>query len=468
MGSITGTVYDSLSTHAPLANATVVLVELSHYTTTDARGSFHFDKVPDGRYTLGFTHAILDSLDLELPVVAVDVAGASKSVALATPSQATVYARLCPGPRDTDTGVIMGRVHDVDDHTPLADATVSTDWTEYTLGGGGRPAAHRVRDAVRTNSGGVYFLCGVPTGVPLEVLTELAGFGAGPLLRSLDTRLLERADFALSRRDSAARVAAGDSTHDASRDTSRDVSRDTAHVRGTATLRGTVVGADGRPVREATVDVLGTQRSARTDAAGKFRLENIPAGTRSIEVKAIGLSPMTAAMDFATNGARDTTVTIDRTALALGADTVKGRARTPSPIEDNGFETRRKQALGTYVTEDQINRHAYQDLSAVLRGIGDIRVDCNAQKAGLQGVRCLPMPKMMGIADFNGNYCTPNFFVDGVPFPVATTAQFGDLANMARPGVIRGIEVYANPGTIPAQFDLTSSTGCGSIVIWTR
>ena len=39
-GSIAGTVYDSLRTHAPLANATVVLVERSQYATTDARGRF--------------------------------------------------------------------------------------------------------------------------------------------------------------------------------------------------------------------------------------------------------------------------------------------------------------------------------------------------------------------------------------------------------------------------------------------
>jgi hypothetical protein len=48
-GSIAGTVYDSLSTHAPLANATVVLVERSRYATTDARGRFRIDSVPDGR-----------------------------------------------------------------------------------------------------------------------------------------------------------------------------------------------------------------------------------------------------------------------------------------------------------------------------------------------------------------------------------------------------------------------------------
>ncbi len=72
-GSITGTVFDSLRTRAPLAIATVVLVLHSRYVTTDARGRFRIDSVADGRYTIGVVHPVLDSLDLQLPVVPVAV-----------------------------------------------------------------------------------------------------------------------------------------------------------------------------------------------------------------------------------------------------------------------------------------------------------------------------------------------------------------------------------------------------------
>src|ERR1035437_7043951 len=263
-GSIAGTVYDSLSTHAPLANATVVLVERSRYATTDAHGQFQIDSVPDGRYTIGIMHPVLDSLDLTAPVVAVDVTGGRRTtVALFTPGAAAAYARICPDAYATETGVVIGRVHDVDDQSPLADATVTTDWTEYTLTAG-RTASRRVRAAARTNHQGVYLLCGVPTTVALDVHTELAGFSAGPTPLLLNDRLIGRVDFALSRRDSAARaVALGDSATSA------------AGVPGTASLRGTVVGGDGRPMRDAVVGILGTQRSAPTDGAGAFRMNHI-------------------------------------------------------------------------------------------------------------------------------------------------------------------------------------------------
>ncbi len=67
--TVTGTVFDSLRTRAPLAGANVVIVELSRYAAADARGRFRFDAVPAGRYGVTFLHPSLDSLDMAAEVV---------------------------------------------------------------------------------------------------------------------------------------------------------------------------------------------------------------------------------------------------------------------------------------------------------------------------------------------------------------------------------------------------------------
>jgi hypothetical protein len=449
-GSIAGTVYDSLRTHAPLANAIVVLVERDRYATTDARGHFQIDSVPDGRYTLGFMHAILDSLDMEGPMVPVEVTGGHRlDVMLFAPSAATVYARMCPG-RDPGTAAVIGRVRDADSGAPLADATVSTDWIEYTISGG-RPASHPLRVASRTTGGGLYMLCGVPTKVPLAIETERAGFLAGPTPLLVGDRLVSRVDFAISLRDSAARNRPGaDSTAAAT------------GPRGTATLRGVVRGGGGRPVLNATVAVAGTSRSARTDSTGAFRLDHIPAGTRTIEVRVIGMLPVTASIDFATNSVRDTTLSI-----AGAAQVLKPVAVETSLMASDGFETRRKQALGFFVTQQEIAQHNFLDLASILRGSRGVHVECLANKRR-QGVPCLPMPYFVSLTNFSNTNCTPNYYLDGAPFRVADPTGFADLTLTVPVSSIRGIEVYSNPGGIPPLYDMSSSTGCGSILIWTH
>jgi hypothetical protein len=448
-GSISGTVYDSLSTRGPLANATVVLVERSRFATTDSRGRFQIDSVPDGHYTLTFSHPVLDSLGLEPPAAVVEVAGGRRTVvALATPTPAAAYALLCPGKHDTETGVLLGRVRDVDDHAPLAGAAISTDWTEFALTGG-RFVGHRARAVAKTNASGIYLLCGVPKQTNLDVTADLAGAIAGPTTTSLDDRLVGRVDFAVSRMDSAAR------------NVLRTDSSAAASSHGTAALRGIVRDGDGHLLNDALVGVIGTQRSDRTKGPGTFRIDGIPAGTRTVEVRSIGWQPLTFSIDFATNASRDTSVTLNRHVQTLNPVVVLGRTNSTSAMVNAGFDRRRKQGFGAFVTQADIAKHLAFDLTDVLAGIRGIHIE--------YGTNGYPVPFMRGSA--NG-YCLPSFFLDDMPFNVQLTrdnsAPFSDLAALVPPNTIRGIEVYSSGTMIPPQYDRSSSTSCGSIVIWTH
>ena len=124
--------------------------------------------------------------------------------------------------------------------------------------------------------------------------------------------------------------------------------------------------------------------------------------------------------------------------------------------------------MGAFVTQADIARHGFSDLIEVLEGLRGVHVEWNSDRRSKSGFST-PMPFLLGVSSPQGGvYCRPNFFLDGAPFPARRQEDYRDLSAMLPPVWIKGIEVYSSPGTIPAQYDLTSSTGCGSIVIWTH
>lgn len=318
--SVDGTVFDSLGTHAPLANATVVLVERSRYATTDQHGAFHFDSVPAGRYSLGILHPALDSFDLVLPTVPVEVvAGSSAHVELTIPSAATVYAGGCRN----------------------------------------RPAPAADKNALVAY---------------LRVARECAD-----LARRAETP-----------RDPAGRSAPSNSNN------------------------------TGEPQAMAPVTVVDT-------------------------------------------------------------------ARSMSLMAIDGFYERRGHGLGTFMTAAEIQKHPRPRLVSLFETVPGFHIE--------YGTHGQPQVFMIGIGAGLSPYCSPNFFIDGLPYDVAAnggggssrtggggrgslaagtgggaalSAAFSDLSVMIRPEMITGLEVYTTSGVIPAQYDRTSSTGCGSVVIWTR
>jgi hypothetical protein len=78
--TVSGVVRDSIA-RAPLVGATVQLVgadsgaRFGRTVASDALGRYTLTNLPDGRYTIGFFHPMLDSLGVEPPLRAVNIEG---------------------------------------------------------------------------------------------------------------------------------------------------------------------------------------------------------------------------------------------------------------------------------------------------------------------------------------------------------------------------------------------------------
>lgn len=439
---VEGVVIDSLRTQAPLPNATVVLVEANRFTTTDVRGRFRFDSVPDGRWSLALLHPALDSLDLQLPPVITEVRGKRTSVTVSTPSIASVYSALCRTARDADAGVIIGRVRSVERNAPVERAVVKTEWSEFVVGPSGssnRPIA----DSARTNADGMFVLCDVPLQTELELYVDRDTQRAGPARVVVDAQIIARTDLALSLSDSAAR---------------------SEQARGRSRITGRLVGEADQALADALVIVAGRADTVRSDAEGRFVIDGLPAGTRTLDVRAIGATPTSVLVDVPLAATRDTVIRVGKATQLLAKYTVRSNAPDRSVMAMSGFATRKLQGLGAFATAEQLQKFNYPSLAAILQTMRGVTIEYDAKGR--------PLPVMRGMI---GARCIPFFYVDNTPMIVdgaspgpTVTKPFSDIDALVPPLQIKGIEVYANAGGIPPQYDQTALGGCGSIVIWTR
>lgn len=438
-GRLEGTVTDSLHGR-PLPGALVLVTRVSptpsqfYSTETDARGRFRLDTLGPGRYSLLFTHPILDSLELVLPSRAVELGeGQTARVSMATPSVATVRAAACPGITLTrGTGALVGQVDDAEREAPLLGATVAMSWNDLSLTPGTVTASIQERSAsARTDSAGGFRFCGVPTGTWLAMQVQRDG-RAGSVLRvsvpdTIGVSVARLSFSASSARPLDAAAVAADSA--------------LTPLVGTAVLTGTVRSPGGQPLADAQVRVLEGAPGARTDSTGTFTLSGLPAGSQQLQVRRVGYLLGTQRVELRSGR----TVTSDvRLSRIVSLDSIRIVARRSRYRE---FEARaRNRGFGTYLTEEQIEKRQAFETSDLLRMSG-FRIVGNGLDARVVSGR--------GAQSIRGAQCVTNIVIDGI--------QRQDI-NLVRPNDVGAMEIYKGPAGAPLQYD----SACGAIIIHTK
>ncbi|MEZ4417558.1 MAG: carboxypeptidase regulatory-like domain-containing protein [Gemmatimonadota bacterium] len=244
VGRIEGVVFDSVA-GAAMPGARVLIDGFDDFAVTDSAGTYALEGVPPGRYRLRLAHPRLDSLQVELPSVAVDVRlGATGFGDLAIPSRGTLAAARCPDPRTGGTFTLVGQVRDDLTGVPLGGATVVA------------APVPEPKAAVRARmlTDGWYVACGLTTSTSWTLRAEGLGRASAPIEVSPSQEPILRADLVLGLADPL-------------------------------TLQGTVVAyGSGRPLPDVEV-VMSDARSAITDAQGRFSFTAVRPGTVYLEAR---------------------------------------------------------------------------------------------------------------------------------------------------------------------------------------
>ena len=426
---LAGLVHDSL-TGFPLRGAVVQLVEGdgssgARSVVADDRGYFRFADLTPGRYRLGFHHPRLDTLGIEAPVRAVQMHADVTDMLLAVPSAMHIRAAVCgTGHANREATLLMGTVYDARTGAAVSDAAVHVEWTEIELAK--RTATpRRVQRQVMTGANGWYGVCDVPR----EGVVQLTVRTPGDSIERVEVRLF---DDVLNHQ----LLYLGSAT--------------TARVTGVVTRDGST-----RPVADATVSVPNGP-AVRTNAKGEFMLDAVPAGSRTLDVRAMGFYPehlMVNAIDGAPR------VDVGLRSFRAVLDTVKVLASYQRYSLRQELADRQRMGIGRFITEQDIARRQPVVLSDLLMATPGVYVtremglQQNVSMRGLFTDRCAPSLFLNGFAMFLADF-------GSAPF------SFADLDAMVSPADVLAIEIYAS-GQVPPVLG-AGMTGCGAIAVWTR
>jgi hypothetical protein len=298
---------------------------------------------------------------------------------------------------------------------------VRVTWTDFVLD---RSGAHtEVHDVnAPTTTSGWFGACGIPAGAGVVVRAAADGDSSGLREVELGTQRLAHLDLYLG---------------------------------GTASLRGVVRTPAGRPIPNARVAIAGSGDSTTAGDDGAFTLARVPAGSQTIEARAVGYLPARAPVDLFAGDAPNTT-TIALVSVRAYLDTVRVTGQRVYTSDRSGFERRRRSSgTGYFLDRATIERRNPFRTTDLLRQVPGIDV-----RHGLTGDQVLVRSM--------GTVCRPTIYLDGMPlsFPGAGS-DFPDDVDMVLPTELEGVEVYRSQVGAPFEYTMPMSN-CGSILLWTH
>lgn len=427
--TLVGVVIDSIN-YLPMEGATILLDGTTMSAVSDKKGAFRIDSIPPGDYRIAVFHPLLDTLGFSIGTEPLRMGADSiRQVKIGTPSAQSVVLRACPATkRKLGPVAIMGRVVDPDTEIPLADVRVSMVWTKVEVGKDiGLKRIPQVREAV-TDEGGNYVICGIHEDISGTIQAERGTSKTAEVpvdlveQQRLGFATLHLVDVPLS---------------------------DSAPTTGDAVLSGRILNKVGAPIAGATVMVQGAPQSqTQTGQDGSFRMVDLPSGTRSIYVKALGFTPRQRAVNLSAATPVSVEVTLEDQPPSLAAVEVEGKYE--AALKKNGFAERRRMGMGRFYGPKDLERRQLQNISNLFQTVPGFRVD-----AGFGG---------NSIKSTRGHNGCVTFWVDGIQFRENSP---GELDSQIMPEQLMAVETYSAVAA-PSEYKSAGETDCAVIVIWTN
>jgi hypothetical protein len=215
---------------------------------------------------------------------------------------------------------------------------------------------------------------------------------------------------------------------------------------------------------------------------GQFRLMQLPAGSFLVEVRHIGYAIAYDTVELVAGRTTRRDFILSLQAVRLDSVRVTDRAPEWRSPGLRAFEERRRLAIGSFISSEQLRKEDDRDFDQVLRrNISGLRIvtelssawAASNQPTGISnGLRRAPRrsiqdPTSMSMPSVDA--CWASVFVDGVRI-----YDRGSDKDTPPPDLSRlhtrdydGVEFYSGGASVPVEYNTTGG-GCGVLLLWTR
>jgi hypothetical protein len=244
------------------------------------------------------------------------------------------------------------------------------------------------------------------------------------------------------------------------------------------------------PLAGAEVWLPELQRRTETNILGDFRLANLAAGTYTIIVRHIGYAPVQDTLRLVTDGETERDFILLQQVTVLASVSASAPASKALTAHMQGFEARRAQGFGHFITAPELRKNDDRTLGGLLSAVpGTMLTTWGSSmfltsSRGAAGIMDLLPQRAIPSDERSPRGCWVQIFLDGVQFfstkfvaqPPANsrTKPVDDPTALPVPDMnqffgrdFEAVEYYAGGSQIPPQYNNTGAA-CGTLLLWTR
>ena len=220
----------------------------------------------------------------------------------------------------------------------------------------------------------------------------------------------------------------------------------------------------GGAISGASVRLRAGEQGTRTDARGRFALDELTPGPNIVEFTQLGYATRTETVEVLPGRVTNVRLSLSPNPLQLDPIVVTVERREIA-LQDAGYYNRLEEGFGEFIDRAEIENRAPQEMSDVFSRIPGVELLADPDNP-LEKYVVLRGGRQASFSSGPYGRCFPRVVLDGL-----VINRGGDepayLDRMLDPAAIAGVEVFSTASGVPAQYGGVGSS-CGVILIWTR